>query len=168
MKFIPYGHQSIDKGDIESVVKVLRSDWLTQGHKVDEFESKLAKDCGAKYAVAVSSCTAALHIACLAAGLKKGDEVVTTPITFLATANSVIYAEAKPVFADIDCRTANISSDEIEKKITKKTKAVLPVYFAGYPCDMKEISVMAKKNKRTVIKDACHALGLLPRDRGMK
>jgi len=159
MKKIPYGKQQIVNEDIKAVTDVLRSDWLTQGPKVEEFESKLAKYCGAKYAVAVSSGTAALHIACLAAGLKKGDEAITTPITFLATANAVIYAESKPVFADIDCRTANISPDEIAKKIRKKTKALLPVHFAGYPCDMKKIALIAKKNKLMIIEDACHALG---------
>jgi UDP-4-amino-4,6-dideoxy-N-acetyl-beta-L-altrosamine transaminase len=159
MKIIPYGRQCIDNSDIAEVVKVLRSDWITQGPKVKEFEEALAKYCKAKYAVAVSSGTAALHLACLAAGLEKGDEAITTPITFLATANSIIYAGAKPVFADIDYETVNISPGEIKKKITKKTKAILPVHFAGLPCDMPEIAKIAKRHKLNVIEDACHALG---------
>lgn len=159
MERIPYGRQSIDKSDINAVSGVLRSSWMTQGPKVSEFEEALARYCGARYAVAVSSGTAALHLACLAAGLKEGDEAVTTPVTFLATPNSVFYAGAKPVFADIDYETVNISPAEIKKRITRKTKAVLPVHFAGLPCNMKEISAIAKKNKLTVIEDACHALG---------
>jgi perosamine synthetase len=159
MKYIPYGRQSIDEDDIREVVKVLKSDWLTQGDTVRKFEEALARYCGVKYAVAVSSGTAALHLACLASGLKKGDEAITSPITFLATPNSIIYAGAKPVFADIDYDTVNINSEEIKKNITKKTKAILPVHFAGLPCNMPEISKIAEKHNLIVIEDACHALG---------
>ncbi len=159
MKRIPYGKQHIDPGDIQAVKEVLNSEWLTQGPGVKHFEKALAEYCGAKYAVAVSSGTAALHIACLAAGLKKGDEAITTPITFLATPNSVIYTGATPVFADIDYRTVNIDPEEIAFKITGKTKAVLPVHFAGLPADMPKIHKLAKKKKLIVIEDACHALG---------
>ncbi len=159
MKIIPYGKQCIDSSDIAEVVKVLKSDWITQGKKVNEFEVALARHCGVKYAVCVSSGTAALHLACLAAGLKKGDEAITTPITFLATPNSVLYTGARPVFADIDYDTVNIDPVQISKKISKRTKVILPVHFAGLPCDMPEISKIAKKNKFVVIEDASHALG---------
>ncbi|MGB3241363.1 MAG: aminotransferase class I/II-fold pyridoxal phosphate-dependent enzyme, partial [Candidatus Omnitrophota bacterium] len=134
MKPIPYGKQHIGKDDIKDVIGVLRSDWMTQGPKVGEFEEALARYCGAKYAVVVSSGTAALHIASLAAGLRKGNEVITTPITFLATPNSVLYAGAKPVFADIDYETVNLNPKSVEKKMNKKTKAIMPVHFAGLPC----------------------------------
>jgi len=159
MKLIPYGHQYIDKKDIESVVKVLRSDWLTQGPMVEKFEHAVADYCGAKYAVAVSNGTAALHIACLAAGIGKGDEVITSPITFVASANCVLYCEGKPVFADVQSDIPNIDPKEIEKKMTKKTKAIIPVHYSGHPCDMREISQIAKNSKLTVIEDAAHALG---------
>ena len=159
MKHIPYGRQSIDKDDIKEVVKVLKSDWLTQGPVVQKFEEALAKYCGAKYAVAVSSGTAALHLACIVAGLKKGDEAITSPITFLATPNAVLYTGARPVFSDIDYNTVNIDTKELEGKITKKTKAILPVHFAGLPCNMPEIAKIAKKHNLKIIEDACHALG---------
>jgi UDP-4-amino-4,6-dideoxy-N-acetyl-beta-L-altrosamine transaminase len=159
MKNIPYGRQFIDDSDIAEVVKVLKSDWITQGPKVREFEKALARYCGAKYAVAVSSGTAALHLACLVAGLKPGDEAITSPITFMATSNSVLYTGAKPVFADIDPETANIDLLEVKKKITANTKAILPIHFAGLPCDISAIDKIAKKNKLKIIEDACHALG---------
>jgi perosamine synthetase len=166
MKYIPYGRHHIDENDIAEVLKVLRSDWITQGPKVDEFEREICSHTGAKYAVAVSNGTAALHLACLVAGLKKGDEAITTPITFLATPNSILYTGATPVFADIDYETVNIDPDQIKKKITKKTKVVLPVHFAGLPCDMPEILRIARKNRLFVIEDACHALGAEYRHRG--
>ena len=156
---IPYGRQTISNSDIKSVVDVLKSDWLTQGSKVGEFEENIAAYCGAKYAVAVSSGTAALHIACLAAGLQKGDEAITTPITFLATSNAVLYAGAKPVFADVEDGTGNIDPRQIIKKFTKKTKVVIPVHLAGLPAKMKEIFTASRKKDLTVIEDACHALG---------
>jgi len=166
MRRIPYGHQSVAREDIDEVIKVLRSDWITQGPKIAEFEKALAKYCGSKYAVCVSSGTAALHLACLAAGLKKGDEAITTPMTFVATPNSIVYTGAKPVFADIDNITVNISPGEIKKKITRKTKAVLPVHFAGLPCDMEEIAAIARTKKLTIIEDCSHALGAEYRYRG--
>jgi len=156
---LPYGHQWIDDEDIASVVEVLRGDWITQGPKVDEFERKVAEYCGVKYAVAVSSGTAALHAACSVAGISQGDEAITTPITFAATANSVIYCGGKPVFADIRQDTLNIDVKEIEKKLSSKTKAILPVDFAGHPADLDEIRAIAEKRKLIVIEDACHALG---------
>lgn len=156
---IPYGHQTIDEADIQAVVKVLRSDYLTTGPAVGEFEQKVAEYVGAKYAVAVSNGTAALHIACLAAGIGPGDEVITSPITFAASANCVLYCGGTPVFADIDPNTYNISPEEIEKKITSRTKAILPVHFAGRPCDMDAIGKIAEKHGLLVIEDGAHALG---------
>lgn len=159
MKYLPYGRQFIHFDDIKEVVRVLKSDWITQGPKVQEFENSLAKYCGAKYAVVVSSATAALHLACFVTRLKKGDEAITSPITFLATSNSILYTGAKPIFADIDYDSINIDPQEIERKITQKTKAILPVHFAGLPCDMEKIYGIAKRNKLTIIEDAAHALG---------
>lgn len=159
MKTIPYGHQSIYQDDIKEAVKVLKSDWITQGSKIEEFQRALCDYTGAKYAVAVSSGTAALHIASLAAGIKAGDELITSPVTFVASANCALYCQAKPVFADVDYTTINIDPLEIKKKITRKTKAIIPVHFAGYPCDLTEISKIAKDNGLIVIEDAAHALG---------
>ena len=156
---MPYRHQHIDKNDINEVIKVLRSDWLTQGPKIKEFENALCKYTGAKYAVVVSNGTAALHIACLAAGIKRGDEVITSPITFVASANCVLYCGGKPIFSDVQDDTININPDEIKKRITKKTKAIIPVHFAGHPCDLEEIKQIAKKHNLIVIEDAAHALG---------
>ncbi|MFA4941236.1 MAG: UDP-4-amino-4,6-dideoxy-N-acetyl-beta-L-altrosamine transaminase [Patescibacteria group bacterium] len=156
---IPYGHQTIDKEDLTGVAEVLKSDWLTQGPKVLEFENSLARYCGAKYAVAVCNGTAALHLAYLAAGLGKGDEVITTPNTFVATSNMMLAVGAKPVFCDIRLDTYNIDENKIEKLITAKTKAIVPVHFAGQPCEMREIKKIANKYKLTIIEDACHALG---------
>lgn len=159
MKTIPYSHQSIDELDIKEVIKVLKSDWITQGPAIEKFESRLCKYTGAKYAVAVSSGTAALHIACLAAGIKHGDEVITSPITFVASANCILYCGGKPVFADIQKDTVNIAPEEIKKKVNKKTKAIIPVHFAGHPCDLEEIRNIAKEHNLVVIEDAAHALG---------
>ncbi|KKS34905.1 MAG: UDP-4-keto-6-deoxy-N-acetylglucosamine 4-aminotransferase [Parcubacteria group bacterium GW2011_GWC2_42_12] len=156
---IPYGHQNIDQEDIREVITALKSDWLTQGPRVLQFEKALAKYCGAKYAVAVSSGTAALHLAYLAAGLKEGDEVITTPNTFVATTNMLLAVGAKPVFCDIRLDTYNFDETKIEKLITKRTKAIAPVHFGGQPCALAEIQRIAKKHKLLVIEDACHALG---------
>lgn len=159
MKQIPYATQWIDDEDIRVVQKVLRSDYLTQGPQVEAFERAVCQYTGAKYAVAVNSGTSALHIACLAAGLKKGDEGITSPITFVASANAMLYCGAKPIFADVQSDTVCIDPKEIEKKMSKRTKVVIPVHFAGHPCDMQEIHKIAKKNKIIVIEDAAHALG---------
>ncbi|MBU1084658.1 MAG: UDP-4-amino-4,6-dideoxy-N-acetyl-beta-L-altrosamine transaminase, partial [Candidatus Omnitrophica bacterium] len=163
-RIIPYGSQWICSEDIDSVKSVFDTGWITQGPKIRQFEEAVADYCGVKYAVAVSSGTAALHIAVLAAGLKKGDTAITTPMTFLATSNSVLYSGASPVFADIDIDTVNISVAQIKKKITKRTKAILPVDFAGLPCDLAEIKNIAEENGLTVIEDACHALGATYKD----
>lgn len=159
MKTIPYGQHWIDEEDIKEVLQVLRSSWITQGPKIREFEDALCKYTGAKYAVAVSSGTAALHIACLAAGIKPDDEVITSPITFVASANCVLYCGGKPVFVDVQEDTVNIDPEEIKKSLTKKTKAIIPVHFAGQPCDMEEIKAIAEDKNLIVIEDACHALG---------
>jgi len=159
MRTIPYGRQWVDSTDIKEVIKILKSDWLTQGPKIKEFEDALCDYTGAKYALAVSSGTAALHIACLAANIKSGDEVITSPITFVASANSILYCGGIPVFADILIDSINIDPEEIHKKITANTKAIMPVHFAGHPCDMEEIKEIAKKNNLLIIEDAAHALG---------
>lgn len=156
---IPYGQQSIDQGDIKEVIKVLKSDWLTQGPKILEFEKALAKYCGAKYVVVCANGTAALHLAYLTAGLKKGDEAITTPNTFVATANMLLAIGAKPVFCDIRLDTYNINEAKIEKLITNKTKAIIPVHLAGHTCEMNTIKKIVKKYKLIIIEDACHALG---------
>ena len=156
---IPYGKQYIDEEDIKEVLGALRSDWITQGPRVKEFEDALCAFTGAEYAVAVSSGTAALHIAALSAGITKGDEVITSPITFAASANCILYCGGKPIFADIDSAVVNIDPEEIEKKTTPMTKAIIPVHFAGHPCDMKKINAIAKKYGLIVIEDAAHALG---------
>lgn len=158
-KLLPYGHQWIDEDDIDSVVEVLKSDWITQGPKIDEFERNVAEYCGAKYAVAVSSGTAALHAAYAVGGISKGDEVITTPVTFAATANAIVCCGAKPVFADIREDTSNIDPDEIRRRISSQTVAVVPVDFAGHPADLEEMTAIAKGRGLLVIEDACHALG---------
>lgn len=158
-KFLPYGHQWIHDEDIDAVVKALRSDWITQGSKVDEFERKLADYSGAKYAVVFSSGTAALHAAYFVAGINKGDEIITSPITFLSTVNAALFLRAHPVFVDIEKDTGNINPDLIEKAITEKTKAIVPVDYGGHPVDLEKISRIAKEYNLLVIEDACHALG---------
>lgn len=157
--YIPYGKQLLDDADIQAVVNVLKSDYLTTGPKVVEFEKKVANYVGVKYAVAVSSGTAALHVACLAAGIGMGDEVITTPITFAASSNCVLYCGGVPIFADINADTYNINPVEIEKKITQKTKAIIPVHYTGKPCDMDKINEIARKHNLLIIEDAAHALG---------
>lgn len=159
MRDIPYAAQWIDKQDIKAVQKVLRSAYLTQGPMVEAFEKAMASYCGAKYAVAVNSGTSALHIACLAAGITKGDEVITSPITFVASANSVLYCGAKPIFADVKADTVTIDPAEIKKKITNKTKAIIPVDFAGQPANLKQIRKIADAQDLVIIEDAAHALG---------
>jgi len=158
-RYIPYGHQWIDDDDINEVVKVLKSEKITQGFKVEEFEKAIADYCGAKYAVAVCSGTAALQAAYIAAGIKPGDEVITTPLTFAATSNALVFLGANPVFADIEECSLNIDPKEIRKKITNQTKAIAVVDFGGHPCDYEEILEITKENNLLVIEDACHALG---------
>jgi len=157
--FLPYGRQSIDEADIRAVVEVLRSDWLTTGPKVGEFEEAFAERVGAAHAVSFTSGTAALHAAAFAAGLKAGDEAITTPLTFAATANCVLYQGATPVFADVSSDTLNLDPDQVSSRISSKTRAVLPVDYAGHPADMTSILEIARRQGLTVIEDACHALG---------
>ncbi len=157
--YLPYGKQSIDKCDIEAIINILNGDYLTTGPTVKQFEDKVAKYVGAKYAVAVSNGTAALHAACYAAGIREGDEVITSPMTFAASANCILYCGGKPVFADINPDTYNIDPKEIEAKITNKTKAIIPVHFTGQSVDLDPIMELAKKHNLIVIEDAAHALG---------
>lgn len=159
IEFIPYGKQYIDDDDIESVREVLESPYLTTGPKVKEFEKKLCELTGAKYAVAISNGTSALHAACYAAGVYNGDEVITTPITFAASANCIIYCGGVPVFADVDPYTWNIDPQEIERKITNKTKAVIAVDFTGQAVQLDEIREICKKHNLTLIEDAAHSIG---------
>lgn len=158
-KYLPYGLHWIDEEDIQAVVNVLRSDWITQGPRIREFEEQLTKFTGVKYSVVLSSGTAALHAACFAAGIEEGDEVITTPITFVASSNCVLYTGGRPVFADIDVDTYNIDPEEVRKTITSKTKAIIPVDFAGQPVDLDKICQVARSHDLIVIEDAAHALG---------
>lgn len=156
---IPYGKQTIDNKDIQAVAEVLESDFLTTGPKVKEFEEKFSSFVGAKYSVAVSSGTAALHLACLAVGLKEGEELITSPMTFAASANCALYCGARPMFVDIKEENGLIDEKLIEEKITSKTKIIIPVHYAGLPCNMKKIKEIADRHNLIVIEDACHALG---------
>ncbi len=155
---IPYGKQFIEDDDIAEVVKVLKSDFLTTGPTIQEFEKGIAIRVGAKYAVAVSNGTAALHLACLALGLKKNQELITTPMTFAASANCAFYCGARPTFVDIDDQGL-IDQSKIKEKITKKTKILIPVHYAGMPCNLELIQDIAIKHNLFIIEDACHALG---------
>jgi len=157
--FLPYGIHYIDEEDIKEVVKVLESDWITTGPKVKEFEDKICDYLGCKYAVAVSSGTAALEIAVQSLDLPKNSEIITTPFTFVADSNAILYNNHKPVFADIREDTRNIDPNEIRKKITKKTKAIIYVDYAGQPCEIDEIREIAQENNLYLIEDAAHALG---------
>lgn len=156
---IPYGKQTIEQDDIQAVVDVLKSDFLTTGPKIAEFEQTVADYVGAKYAVAISNGTSALHAACFAAGIGPGDEVITTPLTFAASANCVLYCGGTPVFADVDPKTYNIDPEDIRRKITDKTKAIIAVHLAGQPCDMDAIHSIAREHGLIVIEDGAHALG---------
>ena len=160
-----YGHQYLDEKDVQAVVEVLHSDYLTCGPRITELEQKLCKLTGAKYAVVCSNDTAALHIACMAAGVAAGDEVITTPITFLASANCALYCGAKPVFADIDEETYNIDPKEIEKALTPKTKAVVAVDYTGQVVDLDTIMETCHKQNVVVIEDAAHSIGTLYKGR---
>jgi len=156
---LPYGRQSLDQQDIQAVVEVLRSDWLTTGPKVAEFEERFAEWVGAKHAVSFSSGTAALHGAAFTAGLGPRDEAITTPLTFCATANCVVYQGATPVFADVSADTLNLDPARVSEKITKQTKAVIAVDYAGHPSDLDELRAKAQRHRLIFIEDACHALG---------
>lgn len=156
---LPYGTQWIDEEDIEAVAQVLRSPLITQGPVVDAFAEAVAGYCGARFAVPFSSGTAALHAACAVAGLGPGDEAITTPLTFVATANAIVYCGATPVLADIREDTLTLDPLEVRRKLTSKTRAILPVDFAGHPSNADEIRDIARENGLVVIEDAAHALG---------
>jgi perosamine synthetase len=158
-KLLPYGRQSIDDADIEAVIEVLKSDWLTTGPKVAEFEERFAAWVGARHAVSFSSGTAALHGAAFAAGLGPGDEAITTPMTFCATANCVLYQGATPIFADVTDDTLNLDPEEVSGKITPSTRAIIAVDYAGHPAALDELGQLAKSRGILLIEDACHALG---------
>lgn len=158
-KFLPYGRQTVDEDDIEAVVEVLRSDWLTTGPKVEEFEKAFAQFTGTAHAVAVSNGTAALHAAMAALGIGPGDEVIVPAITFVATANSVVYQDGTPVFADVDPETLLIDPADVRRKITPRTKAIAAVDYAGQPCDYAALRAIATEHKLALVDDACHALG---------
>ena len=156
---IGYGRQSINDADIQAVIDVLQSDFLTCGPKLEEVERKLCRITGAKYAVLISNGTAALHAACYAASIQSGDEVITTPITFAASANCALYCGAKPVFADINPETYNISPEKIEEKITDRTKAVVAVDFTGQAVELDQIREICQKHHLILIEDGAHSIG---------
>jgi len=159
MTFIPYGRQKIEDDDINAVVEVLKSDWLTTGPKIDEFEAMISQYTKAKHAIAVNSGTSALDIAVAALDLPQGSEIITTPMTFVATSNCVIYNRHRPILADIDPNTFNIDPEEVRKKITPKTRAIIYVDYAGAPCRIKELQEIAEEKDLYLIEDAAHALG---------
>jgi len=157
-KLMSFSPPLIEKEEINEVVKTLKSGWITTGPKVKQFEKEFCRYIGCRYAIALNSCTAGLFLALLVGGIKKGDEVITTPYTFAATANVIIHLGAEPVFVDVDKKTFNIDPGKIEEKITKKTKAIIPVHFGGRPCEMDKILRIAKRHKLIVIEDAAHAV----------
>ena len=154
-----YGHQYLDEADYEAVLEVLKSDYLTCGPKIDELEAKLCEITGAKHAVACSNGTAALHMACIAAGIGEGDEIITTPITFAASANCALYCGAMPVFADIDPNTYNIDPNSVERLITEKTRAVVAVDYTGQSVDHDRLDEICRRHGILLIEDAAHAIG---------
>jgi UDP-4-amino-4,6-dideoxy-N-acetyl-beta-L-altrosamine transaminase len=156
---IPYAHQTIDDDDIREVAGVLKSDLITTGPRVDEFEGRICDYTGSRYAVAVNSGTSALDIAVQALGLPGGSEIITTPLTFAADANAALYNRARPVFADIRADTRNIDPADVRRRITKRTKAIIFVDYAGHPCDVDELRAIADEHGLHLIDDACHALG---------
>ncbi len=162
---IPYGRQKIDDADVAAVIEVLRSDWLTTGPKVDEFERDVAHYVGAKHAVAVSSGTAALHAAMYALGITAGDEVIVSPMTFAASANCVVFQGGLPVFADVDPDTLLIDPERVEEKITSRTKAIVAVDYAGHPCDYDALNALAGQYRLKLVADACHSLGATLKNR---
>jgi perosamine synthetase len=162
---IPYGRQKIDDADVAAVIEVLRSDWLTTGPKVDEFERDVAHYVGAKHAVAVSSGTAALHAAMYALGITPGDEVIVSPMTFAASANCIVFQGGLPVFADVDPDTLLIDPERVEEKITSRTKAIVAVDYAGHPCDYDALNALAGQYRLKLVADACHSLGATLKNR---
>ncbi len=157
--YLPYGLHWIDDDDVRAVSKVLQGDWITQGPEISKFEKNFCDKVGCDNAIAVNSGTSALTVSLAAAGISAGDEVITSPITFVASPNSILHLNAKPVFVDIESETGNMDVEKLKSAITKKTKAIMPVHYAGQPCDMDEIMDIAEKNGLLVIEDAAHALG---------
>ena len=160
----PFKH-SIGKEEINEVVDTLKSDWITTGPKTFNFEEMFRKTVDSKFAIAVDSCTAALHLSLVVGGIGKGDEVITTPLTFAATSEVIIHQNAKPILVDVERDTFNISPAEIIEKITKKTKAIIPVHYGGHACRMDEIMEIARENDLMVIEDAAHAIGSKYKDK---
>ena len=156
---VPFSPPVISEDEIQAVVEVLRSGWIGTGPRVQEFEKKLKEYIGASNVVALSSCTAALHLSLLTLGVQPGDEVITTPMTFAATANVIVHVGATPVFADIDRESWNIDPAEVKKKITKRTKVVMPVHLGGLPCDMDALAQVTRGTNVRIVEDAAHALG---------
>lgn len=156
--FLPFHRPSIGPEEEEEVIQTLRSGWLTTGPRTQQFERDFASFSGCKHAIGLSSCTAGLHLALVALGIGEGDEVITTTITFPATANVIVHQRGKPVFVDVDPETLNIDTDQIEAKITPRTRAIIPVHFAGHPCQMDRILEIARRYNLKVIDDAAHAL----------
>lgn len=157
-EFLPFHQSFIGEEEIKEIVQTLNSGWLTTGPKTKLFEKTFADYIGCKHAIGLNSCTAGLHLSIVASGISSGDEVITSPITFPATTNVIVHQNAKPVFIDIEPETLNMNCSEIESKINNNTKAILPVHFAGHPCDMVTIMRLAQEHNLTVIEDAAHAL----------
>ena len=164
-QFLPFHLPTIEDDEIKAVAETLRSGWLTKGPKTIEFEKKIAKYIGAKHAIALNSCTSALHLSLFAVGIGPGDEVIIPAYTFASTANVVVHQSAKPVLADINLHDLCINPETIEDLISPKTKAIIPVHFAGHPCNMDIISKVADKYNLAIIEDAAHALGTKYNDR---
>lgn len=156
-----FGAPTFDQAEFEEVQDTLKSGWIGTGPKTHKFENEFSNYVGASYSVAVSSCTAGLHLGLVVSGIGEGDEVITTPLTFAATANVIIHQKARPVFADIDPYTLNIDPKEIERAITSRTKAIIPVHFGGLSCEMDEIERIANQNDLVIIEDAAHAVGTI-------
>jgi dTDP-4-amino-4,6-dideoxygalactose transaminase len=164
-RYIPFCVPFTDQREIEGAAEAIRSGWLTTGPRVSRFEQAVCRYVGAKHAVALNSCTAALHLSLAAAGIKEGDEVITSPYTFAATGEAILYLKARPVFADIVSSTLNIDPEAAERAVTRRTRAIVPVHIAGLPCDMGALLSIARKRRLTVIEDAAHALGARHRGR---
>ena len=163
--FLPYGLHDVGAEEEQVVLNVLRHGWLTAGPRVREFETTFASYVGAKYAVALATGTAALHLTMLGLGIGPGDEVITSPLTFVATANGIVHAGGRPVFADVDPDTLNVDPVQVAKRITKRTKSLLPVHMAGAPCDMRALRRIARDHKIPIVEDACHAVGAMIGDK---
>jgi len=164
-EFLVFGSPLVTEREIAAVSEVMKSGWIGTGPKVAEFEQAFAEYIGCRHAVALNSCTAALHLSMIASGVGEGDEVITTPMTFCATVNAIIHTGATPVLADVNPRTLTIDPSRVEAAITEKTKAILPVHFAGRPCDMDALAAIAKKYRLLLIEDAAHAIESSWRDK---